>query len=78
MDGHGLDRRLPAAELDGDGLLRLAWDGNAKKGQGNSNGNAGAVADGTYYMKFTLIERRSARSMQAETWTSPNFVIDRP
>ena len=30
------------------------WDGTAKKGQGNSYGNAGPVADGTYYAVLTL------------------------
>ena len=68
---------LPAAKQHGRRFFAFPWDGNAKKGQGSSNGNAGPVADGTYYMKFTLIKALGTKE-QAETWTSPNFVIDRP
>jgi subtilisin family serine protease len=75
--GTGLvDNYLPRNSTPTGGFL-YAWDGNAKKGQGNSNGNAGPVADGTYYMKFTLTKALGSKK-DVETWTSPNFVIDRP
>ena len=53
------------------------WDGNTKKGQGNSLGNAGPVGDGTYYAKLTLTKALGTKR-QTETWASPSFVIDRP
>ena len=59
------------------GFFAFAWDGNAKKGNGNSFGNAGPVADGTYYVRLDLIKALGGKS-DAETWTSPNFTIDRP
>ena len=59
------------------GFFAFAWDGEAKKGQGNSNGNAGPVADGTYYAVITLIKALGTKQ-EAETWTSPDFIIDRP
>lgn len=59
------------------GFFAFAWDGKTKKGQGNSFGNAGPVPDGTYYVKLTLIKALGTKQ-QAESWTSPNFIIDRP
>jgi minor extracellular serine protease Vpr len=59
------------------GFFAFVWDGNAKRGNGNSLGNAGPVADGTYYVKLELI-KALGRKQDAETWTSPSFIIDRP
>ncbi len=53
------------------------WDGTAKKGQGNSYGNAGPVPNGTYYAKLTLTKALGTKT-DVETWTSPTFVINRP
>jgi subtilisin family serine protease len=53
------------------------WDGTAKKGQGESKGNAGPVANGTYYVKLTLTKALGTKK-DVETWTSPNLVIARP
>jgi hypothetical protein len=75
--GTGISNDFLSRNSTATGFFALAWDGNAKKGQGNSNGNAGPVADGTYYAKITLIKALGTKQ-QAETWTSPNFVIDRP
>jgi minor extracellular serine protease Vpr len=58
-------------------FFAFMWDGKTKKGQGQSLGNAGPVADGTYYAKLTLTKALGTKQ-QVETWTSPNFVIDRP
>ena len=59
------------------GFFAFAWDGNAKRGHGQSLGEPGPVADGTYYAKLT-VRKALGTPKQVETWTSPNFVIDRP
>jgi minor extracellular serine protease Vpr len=69
-----VDEFLPRNSTAG-AFFDFPWDGNAKKGQGSSD--AGPVADGTYYMEFTLIKALGTKA-QAESWTSPDFVIDRP
>jgi len=58
-------------------FFAFAWDGNAKQGQGNSLGSSGPVADGNYYAKITVIKALGSKQ-EAETWTSPSFIIDRP
>ena len=77
MDRHGLNLDYLARNNAANTFFAFMWDGNTKKGQGNSLGNAGPVTDGTYYAELTLTKALGAKQ-QTETWTSPNFVIDRP
>ncbi|HEU0304818.1 MAG TPA: hypothetical protein VFR32_09595, partial [Gaiellaceae bacterium] len=48
------------------------WDGVLHKGNSST-----PAADGTYYVKVTVIKALGNPS-NAETWTSPDFVVDRP
>jgi minor extracellular serine protease Vpr len=75
--GTGLDLDFLARNSTPTAFFAFMWDGEAKKGQGQSLGNAGPVADGTYYAKLTLTKALGTKQ-QVETWMSPNFVIDRP
>jgi subtilisin family serine protease len=75
--GTGLSADYLPRNSSATGFFAFAWDGNTKKGQGNSFGNAGPAADGTYYVKLTVMKALGSKQ-QAETWTSPDFVIDRP
>ena len=75
--GTGLDLDFLARNSTPSAFFAFLWDGNTKKGQGKSLGNAGAVPDGTYYAKLSLTKALGTQQ-QLETWTSPNFVIDRP
>jgi minor extracellular serine protease Vpr len=54
------------------GFFALPWDGNVTKGNSTS-----AAADGTYRFELTLTKALGDAST-AETWTSPNFTVDRP
>ena len=47
--GTGLNLDYLARNSTTAAFFAFMWDGNAKKGQGQSLGNAGPVADGTYY-----------------------------
>jgi subtilisin family serine protease len=75
--GTGISMDYLSRNSTAGGFFDFPWDGNAKKGQGQSLGNAGPVANGTYYMKFELVKALGTKQ-QTETWTSPNFVIARP
>ncbi len=75
--GTGLTLDYLARNNAANTFFAFMWDGNTKKGQGNSLGNAGPVGDGTYYAKLTLTKALGTKQ-QTETWTSPSFVIDRP
>jgi minor extracellular serine protease Vpr len=75
--GTGVVRDYLSRNSSATGFFDFPWDGTAKKGQGNSFGNAGPVANGTYYMKFTLVKALGTKT-QTETFTSPSFVIARP
>jgi minor extracellular serine protease Vpr len=74
--GTAFTRDYQARNSTATNFFALPWDGDAKKGNGNSFGNAGPVADGTYYVKFELIKALGT-TQDAETWTSPSFIIDR-
>ena len=54
------------------GFFALPWDGNVTKGK-----NTSAAADGTYRFELALTKALGDAST-AETWTSPNFTVDRP
>lgn len=75
--GTGLNLDYLARNSSASSFFAFMWDGNTKKGQGNSFGNAGPVPDGTYYAKLTLTKALGSKQ-QTETWTSPSFAIDRP
>jgi minor extracellular serine protease Vpr len=75
--GTGLNLDFLARNSTPAAFFAFMWDGNTKKGQGQSLGNAGPVDDGTYYAKLTLTKALGSKQ-QTETWTSPDFVIDRP
>ncbi len=76
--GAGMTMEFLSRNTGASSSFAFPWDGKAKKVEGGpSLDNAGPVADGTYYMKFELVKALGSK-LQAETWTSPNFVIDRP
>ena len=75
--GTGLNLDFLARSSSPTTFFAFMWDGSTKKGQGQSLGNSGPVADGTYYAKLTLTKALGTQQ-QVETWTSPDFVIDRP
>lgn len=75
--GTGLNLDYLARNSSASSFFAFMWDGKTKKGQGNSFGNAGPVPDGTYYAKLTLTKALGSKQ-DVETWTSPDFKIDRP
>ena len=54
------------------GFFAFAWDGKITKGNTTSD-----APDDVYYFSLTLTKALGDAST-AETWTSPNFEIDRP
>jgi minor extracellular serine protease Vpr len=53
-------------------FFAFPWDGNVTKGN-----NTDSAPDDVYYFKLTLTKALGDSSTQ-ETWTSPNFTVDRP
>ena len=70
--GTGLEEDFLPRNSTATSFFPFAWDGNAKK-----SGNIGPVADGTYYGVIT-VQKALGSKTETETWTSPDFIIDRP
>ena len=70
--GRGINLEYLARNSTAGGFFALPWDGNVTKGNDTS-----AAPDGDYYFQLTLTKALGDAST-AETWTSPNFTVDRP
>lgn len=78
--GTGLSDEYLGRSSGATSFFAFLWDGKVKKGPGTpgTEGSVGVnVPDGTYYAKITVAKALGTPA-QVETWTSPNFVIDRP
>ena len=53
--------------------FELGWDGTTTSGQ-----KTYTVPDGTYVLKVTVLKALGSEPADLETWTSPQFTIDRP
>ena len=69
--GVGLSQEFMARNSTATSFFPFAWDGSLKRG-----GPPVALADGTYYAKI-IVQKALGTAQETETWTSPNFVVDR-
>jgi minor extracellular serine protease Vpr len=70
--GQAMNLEYLARSATAGGFFAFAWDGKITKGNDTSD-----AEDGVYRFSLTLT-KALGDSSTAETWTSPNFEIDRP